>query len=276
MGQNTMYLAKANSPLTLLSADITASDIIIPLLDVSVLPDGPNLATILYGTTSETILYTEKNGSTLTGVTRGFQGVANDWPVGTQIGRMFTAYDYDTFKNNIEDLNNNKAGTTVATTSTDGLESSSDKTKLDGIATNANNYSHPVNHLPSVITQDASNRFVTDTEKSTWNAKANARISPTSVTVNTTLALTHAGKRLLVNSGSAVTITIPLNSSVAFTIGDEIELVQYGAGVVTLAPYDAGVTIRSRESALSIDGQYGAVSLVKIASDEWLLVGALA
>jgi hypothetical protein len=33
------------------------------------------------------------------------------------------------------------------------------------------NYTHPTNHLPSIITQDASNRFVTDTEKATWNGK---------------------------------------------------------------------------------------------------------
>lgn len=32
-------------------------------------------------------------------------------------------------------------------------------------------YSHPANHLPSIITQDISNRFVTDTEKGTWNGK---------------------------------------------------------------------------------------------------------
>lgn len=32
-------------------------------------------------------------------------------------------------------------------------------------------YVHPVNHPASIITQDASNRFVTDTEKNTWNAK---------------------------------------------------------------------------------------------------------
>ncbi len=48
------------------------------------------------------------------------------------------------------------------------------KNKLDGIATNANKYVHPANHPPSIITQDASNRFVTDAEKSTWNAKQNA------------------------------------------------------------------------------------------------------
>lgn len=40
------------------------------------------------------------------------------------------------------------------------------------------NYTHPANHPPSIITQDASNRFVTDTEKSTWNAK----VSVTQVT----------------------------------------------------------------------------------------------
>ena len=33
------------------------------------------------------------------------------------------------------------------------------------------NYTHPANHPPSIITQDTSNRFVTDAEKATWNAK---------------------------------------------------------------------------------------------------------
>lgn len=46
-----------------------------------------------------------------------------------------------------------------------------EKTKLGGIATGANNYIHPSNHAPSIITQDANNRFVSDTEKATWNAK---------------------------------------------------------------------------------------------------------
>lgn len=59
----------------------------------------------------------------------------------------------------------------IATTSVNGFMSSTDKTKLDGIAANANNYVHPSNHPASVITQDANNRFVTDTEKNTWNAK---------------------------------------------------------------------------------------------------------
>ncbi len=46
-----------------------------------------------------------------------------------------------------------------------------EKSKLAGIETGANKYTHPANHPPSIITQDASNRFVTDVEKATWNAK---------------------------------------------------------------------------------------------------------
>lgn len=46
-----------------------------------------------------------------------------------------------------------------------------ERTKLSGIAAGANNYVHPANHPASIITQDANNRLVTDAEKTTWNAK---------------------------------------------------------------------------------------------------------
>jgi hypothetical protein len=46
-----------------------------------------------------------------------------------------------------------------------------EETKLAGIETGANNYTHPANHSPSIITQNSTNRFVSDTEKSTWNGK---------------------------------------------------------------------------------------------------------
>ena len=67
-----------------------------------------------------------------------------------------------------------------ATTSKDGLMSSEDKTKLDGIAANANNYIHPSSHAASMITQDATHRFVSDTEKTTWNGKASKSVATTS------------------------------------------------------------------------------------------------
>lgn len=40
-----------------------------------------------------------------------------------------------------------------------------EKNKLSGISAGANNYSHPAAHPPSIITQDASNRFMTDAER---------------------------------------------------------------------------------------------------------------
>ena len=52
-----------------------------------------------------------------------------------------------------------------ATTSAHGLMTAADKTKLNGIATNANNYTHPASHPATMITQDATHRFLTDDER---------------------------------------------------------------------------------------------------------------
>ena len=59
-----------------------------------------------------------------------------------------------------------------ATISVDGLMAKEDKTKLDGIAEGANKYTHPASHSATIITQSATHRFVSDTEKNTWNGKA--------------------------------------------------------------------------------------------------------
>ena len=62
----------------------------------------------------------------------------------------------------------------VATQSADGFMSSADKEKLDGISEGANNYTHPDTHPASMIEEDASHRFVSDTEKAAWNNKSNS------------------------------------------------------------------------------------------------------
>ncbi|MGG1638239.1 hypothetical protein [Paenibacillus sp. NRS-1760] len=77
----------------------------------------------------------------------------------------------------IEQLNNEKVDKVAGKQLSTEDYSTAEKTKLSGIATNANNYTHPTSHPPSIITQDASNRFVTDTEKTTWSAKAGT-VSP--------------------------------------------------------------------------------------------------
>ena len=71
-------------------------------------------------------------------------------------------------------ITSKKSDIPLATSTNDGAMSSEYAGKLDGIAENANNYTHPASHSPSIITQDANNRFVTDIEKSTWNGKQDA------------------------------------------------------------------------------------------------------
>ena len=93
-----------------------------------------------------------------------------------------------------------------------------------------------------------------------------------SVTASKTLGLTDASTLQICNSASSITITIPTNAVTAFPVGTEIVITRYGTGAVTIA---GAVTIRSTFSWKSINPQYGVVSLYKIATDEWLLIGAL-
>lgn len=103
--------------------------------------------------------------------------------------------------------------------------------------------------------------------------KAKANIF--TITASTTLDFTHTESLLRVNSSNAVTITIPLNSSVAFAIGSCITITKIGTGDVTISP-STGVTLNSKDSARTIDGQFSAVTLYKVATDEWDMWGALA
>jgi hypothetical protein len=93
-------------------------------------------------------------------------------------------------------------------------------------------------------------------------------------TGNYTLVIGDIGELIELNVGSANTLTVPLNSSVAFPIGSKIDVAQYGAGQTTITPA-SGVTIRSFGGALKIAGQYGAATLVKIGTNEWYCFGNL-
>jgi hypothetical protein len=93
----------------------------------------------------------------------------------------------------------------------------------------------------------------------------------TSATTDT-LALTHAGGLRSYSASAAVAVTIPTNASVAFPIGAAIILTQYGAGKVTVAGA-SGVTLRSADALYSTRVQFSEITLIKVASDEWLMGG---
>ena len=89
-----------------------------------------------------------------------------------------------------------------------------------------------------------------------------------------TAVLLDAHKTVTMTNASASTLTVPPNSSVAFAIGDQINIMQLGAGQVTITA-GSGVTIRSSGSKLKLTGQYSVATVVQIAADTWMAVGNL-
>lgn len=88
-----------------------------------------------------------------------------------------------------------------------------------------------------------------------------------------TFALTDANNTMVeFNNASAITATLPLNSSVAFPVGSQIQILQTGAGQVTVA---AGGTTLNGTPGLKLRAQWSSATLVKRASDTWVLMGDL-
>jgi len=99
-------------------------------------------------------------------------------------------------------------------------------------------------------------------------------ITTVSATASKTLALTDANTLQIANSASAINITIPLNSSVAFPIGTTIDVLRYGAGAVNIA-LTSGVTVNGSATtpAASVYSRYGMVALVKVDTNSWIVMG---
>lgn len=89
-----------------------------------------------------------------------------------------------------------------------------------------------------------------------------------------TLVLADAGKFVTLNNAAAIALTVPLESSVNYAIGTSIDLLQLGAGQVTVAGA-GGVTVNATPG-LKLRAQYSAATLVKTASNTWVLVGDIA
>lgn len=86
-----------------------------------------------------------------------------------------------------------------------------------------------------------------------------------------TLVLADADYLVTLSNGSAITLTVPTNASVAFPTGTRIDLAQLGAGQVTVAGA-GGVTVNAK-LGLKISAQYGRVLLEKYGTNLWLLSG---
>jgi len=89
-----------------------------------------------------------------------------------------------------------------------------------------------------------------------------------------TLTLNDQGKILPFSTSSTGTITVPLNSSVAFPTGSFVNFIQTGTGPILMTGA-SGVTIQSESSKLKLKGQYAVAGVVKTDTDTWVAFGNL-
>jgi hypothetical protein len=93
-----------------------------------------------------------------------------------------------------------------------------------------------------------------------------------------TFVLSDANNELITASNaSAQTYSIPTNASVAFPIGAQINIIQIGAGQVTINAVTSGTTTvlsnGATAAAPKLRVQYSSATLVKVATDAWYVIG---
>jgi hypothetical protein len=93
-----------------------------------------------------------------------------------------------------------------------------------------------------------------------------------------TFVLTDRDDLVTASNASAQTYTIPLNSSVAFPTGSLVNLIQIGAGQVTVQGA-GGVTVASTGGTSTTPktrAQYSVMTLIKAGTDTWYATGDVA
>jgi hypothetical protein len=86
-----------------------------------------------------------------------------------------------------------------------------------------------------------------------------------------TFVLADGSKLVELSNTSAITVTVPANSSVAYPIGSQIMILQTNTGQVTVVGA-GGVTVNSNPG-LKLRAQWSSATLIKRAENTWVLVG---
>jgi hypothetical protein len=142
------------------------------------------------------------------------------------------------------------------------------------VTNNSGEGATPTIAITSLVVTTSDTGTVTDTMLATGVAKAGFRSTLNDQTGTTyTLVLTDLAKLVTLSNAGAITLTVPLNSSVAFAIGDRIDLLQKGVGQVTVVGA-GGVTVNSTPG-LKLRAQWSSATLLKLDTNTWVLIGDL-
>jgi hypothetical protein len=127
-----------------------------------------------------------------------------------------------------------------------------DKTKLNNIEARANNYVHPAEHDPSIITQNYLNRFVSDSQILMWDSKENVLTFTTGLTrdnnnvINDLLVGVNGGQQIVGGRGSSDNLTLISTSSAIkgfIVCEDDLKAKSLISGKIDEMIVDGGVVV---------------------------------
>lgn len=102
----------------------------------------------------------------------------------------------------------------------------------------------------------------------------------TEQTADYTAVLADAYQKVIfMNKATAVAVKIPTNASVAYPIGTVLNVLNKGAGTVTISAVTSGTTTIVSAGATSAAPTLGTAKMaacIKVATDTWYVVGAIA
>lgn len=99
-----------------------------------------------------------------------------------------------------------------------------------------------------------------------WNLDTNTQTGTTY-----TLVIGDVGEYVTLNNASPITLTVPAS---VFSAGDTVNVIQLGAGQVTLAA-GVGATLNSQGSKLKLTGQYAAATILFTSATAAVVFGNL-
>jgi hypothetical protein len=273
---------QAGRPTTLASA-ISSSDTSFTITSYVNWPDGADYdfwVTIDAGTAQEErVLCSARTDAAVTVASsgRGVDGTtASAHAQGATVWPSWSATDADEANAHVNAASgvHNITGSVVGTTDTQGI---SNKTITASTLT-----SPKINENVALsATATELNYIVGTTASVQTQIDSKAPLLPaTNAQTGTsyTLVLADNSKYVEMNNASANTLTVPLNSSVAFPVGTQITIIQTGAGTTTISP-TAGVTVDyyslTGAATRTIKARWAAATLIKRATDTWVLIGNL-
>lgn len=133
-------------------------------------------------------------------------------------------------------------------------------------------YTHPTTHPPTIITQDATNRFVSDAEKNTWNGKQDKLIAGTNITIaedGKTISATDKdtittvnGKAGAITKDDIVALGIPgQDTNTTYDVATtSVNGLMSSADKVKLNDIEAGA---QKNTVTSVHGRIGTVTISK-------------